>query len=73
MLILMFPSVYAERKKVDEEGKEVMLRCLLIGFKACDVDLDLEEIERDLYDLEDGNVDPKLHDGYRYGRALLRI
>lgn len=42
----MLPYTYAERKKLDEEGKEVTLRCPLIGLKAFEVDLDLEGVNR---------------------------
>lgn len=73
VMILTHPLCCAERKKVNEEGKEVLLRRPLIGFKACEVTLDLEGIRKGMYDPEDGNVDPRLHDGYRYGPALLRI
>lgn len=44
-----------------------------IGFNTCEVTLDLEGIRKGMYDSEDGNVDPRLHDGYWYGPALLRI
>lgn len=73
MMLLGHPIFRLERKKMDEEGKEVTLRCPIIGFKACEVDLDLEGINKGLYDPEDGSVDPRLHDGCRYGPALLRI
>ena len=73
LLVLMLPCTYAERKKIDEKGEEVTLRCPLIGLKAFDVDLDLEGIDKGLYDPEDGRADPRLHDGYRYGPALLRV
>ena len=69
----MLPYTYAERKKLDEEGKEVTLRCPLIGLKAFEVDLDLEGINKGLYDPEDGRADPRLHDGCRYGLALFRV
>lgn len=73
LLVLMLPCTYAERIKVDEEGREVTLRCPLIGFKAFEVDLDLEGINKGLYDPEDGKADPRLHDGCRYGPALIRV
>ena len=73
VLVLMLPCTYAERKKLDEEGKETTLRCPLIGLKAFEVDLDLEGINKGLYDPEDGKADPRLHDGCRYGPALLRV
>ena len=73
VLALMLPATYVERKKLDEEGQEVTLRCPLIGLKAFEVDLDLEGINKGLYDPEDGRADPRLHDGCRYGPALLRV
>lgn len=73
LLILMLPCTYAERKKIDENGHVVTLRCPLIGFKMFEVDLDLEGIDKGLYDPEDGRADPRLRDGYRYGPALIRI
>lgn len=73
MMILTHPLCCAERKSLDEEGKEVLLRRPLVGFKACEVTLDLEGIRKGIYDPEDGHVDQRLHDGYRYGPALLRI
>lgn len=72
-MILAHPLCCAECKRIDEEGKEVLLYRPFIGFKACEVTLDLEGIRKGIYDPEDGNVDPRLHDGYRYGPALLRI
>ena len=71
--MLLSPTFYVERKKTDEEGNEITLRCQLVGLKACEVDLDVEGIEKGLYDPPDGNVHPGLHDGCRHGRALLRI
>ena len=53
-MILTHPLCCAERKKVNEEGKEVSLRHLLIRFKACEVALDLEGIRKGMYDPEDG-------------------
>ncbi|KAI9933933.1 hypothetical protein ASPWEDRAFT_168208 [Aspergillus wentii DTO 134E9] len=73
LVILANPFICTERKKVDEEGHTVTVRYPLIGFKRCEVALDLEGIKRGLYDSEDGNTDVRLHDGYRYGRALVRI
>lgn len=72
-LVFMLPCTYAERKKIDEEGNEVMLRCPLIRLKTFEVDLDLEGINKGLYDPEGGRADPRLHDGCRYGPALLRV
>lgn len=69
----MLPCTYAERKRIDENGELVTLRCPLIGFKIFEVDLDLEGIDKGFYDPEDGKPDPRLHDGYRYGPALIRI
>lgn len=73
LLILMLPCTYAERKKIDENGEVVTLRCPLIGLKIFEVDLDLEGVDKGLYDPADGRADPRLHDGYRYGPALVRI
>lgn len=73
LLILMLPCTYAECKKIDENGELVTLRCPLIGFKIFEVDLDLEGIDKGLYDPEDGRPDPRLRDGYWYGPALIRI
>ncbi|KAI9926118.1 hypothetical protein ASPWEDRAFT_38042 [Aspergillus wentii DTO 134E9] len=72
-LIIANPEICTERKKIDEQGKEVILRCPLVGFKSCEVALDLEGIKKGLYDAVNGRVDTRLHDGYRYGRALIRI
>ena len=49
-----FPT-YAKRK-TDGEGKEAMLRCLFIESKTFEVDLDLEGINKGLYDPEDGRA-----------------
>lgn len=75
LVIMSFghPVFLLERKKIDEEGKEVTLRCPIIGFKACEVYLDVEGINKGLYDHEDGSYDSRLHDGCRYGPALFRI
>ena len=72
-LVLYSPAFHVERKKLDEEGNEVTLRCPLIGFRACEVYLDVEGINKGLYDPEDSDIDRRLHDGYRHGPALLRI
>lgn len=72
-LVLYSPAFQVERKKLDEEGNEVTLQCPLIGFRACEVYLDVEGINNGLYDPSDGNIDRRLHDGYRHGPALLRI
>ena len=73
LLMLLSPTLYVERKKTDEEGRDITLRCQLVGLKACEVDLDVEGIEKGLYDPPDGNVHPGLHDGCRHGPALFRI
>ena len=72
VMIVFHPEVCCERKKIDEEGKEVTLRCPVIGFKACEVPADLEGIKNGLYD-EGDRTDLRLHDGYRYGYARIRI
>lgn len=73
MMILTHPLCCAEHKRLDKKGKEVLLCCPLVGFKACKVTLDLEGIRKGIYDPGDGHVDPRLHDGYQYGPALFRI
>ena len=73
MMLLGHPIFHLKHKKIDEEGKEVTLQCPIIGFKACEVDLDLEGINKGLYDPEDGSVDLRLHNGCRYGPALVCI
>ncbi|RJE24494.1 hypothetical protein PHISCL_03186 [Aspergillus sclerotialis] len=72
-LMLLSPTLYVERKKTDEEGNEITLRCQLVGLKACEMNLDVEGIEKGLYDPPDGNIHPGLHDECRHGPALLRI
>lgn len=72
VLILIHPEVCIEGKRVDEEGKEVVVRWPLVGFKACEVLVDLEGIRDGLYD-EGDRTDRRLHNGYRYGNALVRI
>lgn len=72
VLILIHPEVCIEDKRLDEEGREVVVRWPLVGFKACEVLADLEGIRNGLYD-EGNRTDLRLHNGYRYGNALIRI
>lgn len=68
------PAICHERKKTDEDGREVMVQYPLVGLKCCEVELDLEGIEKGYYDMGPGEAtDERLHDGYRYSTALLPI
>lgn len=73
LLASLSPALYVERKKTDEEGREITLRCPLVGLKAYEVNLDMDGIEKGRYDPPDGDADPRLHDGCRHGPALLQI
>ena len=73
LLASLSPALYVERKTTNEEGREITLRCQLVGLKAFEVNLDMEGIEKGRYDPPDGDADPRLHDGCRHGPALLRI
>ena len=73
LLIAIHPSIYTERIRSDEMGKSVRVRRPLIGFKRCEIPLDVEGIDKGLYDAADGNTDSRLHDGCRYGYARIRI
>lgn len=59
--------------RTDEEGKSARVRRPLIGFKRCEVALDIDGINNGLYDAMNGNTDLRLHDGCRYGNARIRI
>ena len=72
--ILINPELCVERRCADEDGNTVTVRRPLVGFKCCEAVLDLDRVRRGDYDAEDDYyTDPRFRDGYRYGRALLRI
>lgn len=74
ILGVLNPAICHKCKKIDEEGKEVIVRYPLVGLRACEVELDLEGIEKGVYDKPEGKrTDEMIHDGRRYARALLRI
>ncbi|OJJ88684.1 uncharacterized protein ASPGLDRAFT_42257 [Aspergillus glaucus CBS 516.65] len=73
LLIATHPSIYTDQMRSDETGKSVRVRRPLIGFKSCEVALDVEGINHGLYDAADGNTDLRLHDGCRYGYARIRL
>lgn len=72
VLILIHPKVCVEDKRLNEEGTEVLVRWPLAGFKACEVLADLERTRNGLCDKGD-RTDLRLHNGYRYRNALVRI
>lgn len=71
--IIIDPLCVLEFKREDEDGREVVLRRPIVGFKAYEVVIDLEAIAKREYTVEGGGDDERLHDGYRYGLAFLRI
>ncbi|KAH8425196.1 uncharacterized protein LDX57_002955 [Aspergillus melleus] len=73
LLIVIDPLCVLEFKRKDEEDREVILRRPVVGFKAYEVFIDLEAIAKREYTVEGGGDDERLHDGYRYGPAFLRI
>ena len=73
VMILMRPLYCAECKRVDKGGKEVLLHHPLVGFKACEVTLDLERIRKGIYDPEDGRLDRRLQDGIGTGLLYFRF
>ncbi|KAL4917323.1 hypothetical protein BDW62DRAFT_184219 [Aspergillus aurantiobrunneus] len=72
-MIATHPSICTDRTGSDETGMPVRVRRPLIGFKRWEVALDVDGIDNGLYDAPDGNTDPRLHDGCRYGYAWIRI
>lgn len=73
LLIAIHPSICTERMRSDEAGRPVRVRRPLIGFKRWEVALDVDGIDRGLYDAADGNTDVRLHDRCRYGYAWIRV
>lgn len=73
LLIVIDPLCVLEFERKDEDEREVILRRPLVGFKAYEVFIDLEAIAKREYTVEGGCDDARLHDGYRYGLAFLRI
>ena len=73
VFILTYPRLCVERARLDENGNHVTLRRPVIGFRMCEATLDLEGISKGWYDAPDGRTDSRLHDGYRYGYALIRL
>ncbi|PLB44240.1 hypothetical protein P170DRAFT_513456 [Aspergillus steynii IBT 23096] len=73
LLITIDPLCVFEFKCRDEDGRDVILRRPVVGFKAYEVAIDLEAIAKREYTVEGGGDDDRLHDGYRYGYAFLRI
>ncbi|KAL5362069.1 hypothetical protein BJX96DRAFT_166383 [Aspergillus floccosus] len=73
ILITVDPLCVWEQHVADETGREVPVRRPLVGFRSCEQVVPLDVLERRLYRTEDGEAQPRLRDGYRYGMALVRI
>lgn len=73
LVIATHPTITTDRIRPDENGDSVIIRRPLVGFKRWEFALDIESIENGLYDDPDGNPDERLHDGYRYTYAWIRI
>ncbi|OQD65573.1 hypothetical protein PENDEC_c091G00463 [Penicillium decumbens] len=73
VIMLIDPLCVFEQKQVDENGCPFIVRRPLVGFRSCEQIIPLEVLERGLYRTEDGEDQPRLRDGYRYGPAFWRI
>ncbi|KAE8324911.1 hypothetical protein BDV39DRAFT_207429 [Aspergillus sergii] len=73
ILIAIDPLCVWECQAVDENGRSVSVRRPLVGFRSCEQVVPLEVLEQRLYRTEDGEDQPRLRDGYRYGPAFVRI
>ncbi|KAJ5302090.1 hypothetical protein N7508_006953 [Penicillium antarcticum] len=75
LAIAIHPTIATEKIKFDEKGCPVKVRRPLVGFKKWEYILDVEGIENGHYEDLDGqgNTDPRIHDGYRYTFAWIRI
>ncbi|OQE91547.1 hypothetical protein PENNAL_c0009G01403 [Penicillium nalgiovense] len=73
IILLIDPLCIFEQKQVDENGCPFTVRRPLVGFRSCEQVVPLEVLESGLYDVEDDEYQPRLHDGYRYGPAFWRI
>ena len=73
VIVLIDPLCVVEQTQIDENGCPFTIRRPVVGFRSCEQIMPLENIERGLYHVEGADDDPRLHDGYRYGYAFLRI
>ncbi|ODM15032.1 hypothetical protein SI65_09527 [Aspergillus cristatus] len=74
VLLLMNPFLCFERTIIDEDRGKVVAKAPLIGFRSCEVQLDLEGVRNGVFDYDlrigHGRNDERLQDGARYGRAF---
>ncbi|KAL4893819.1 hypothetical protein BDV59DRAFT_24335 [Aspergillus ambiguus] len=73
VIMAIDPLCVFEKQEIDENGRSVPVRRPLVGFRSCEQVIPLEVLERRLYRTEDGEDQPRLQDGYRYGLAYVRI
>ncbi|KAJ5191617.1 uncharacterized protein N7498_010602 [Penicillium cinerascens] len=73
VIMLIDPLCIFEQKQVDENECSFIVRRPLVGFRSCEQTVPLEVLERGLCRTVDGEDQPRLRDGYRYGPAFWRI
>ena len=73
VICVIDPLSVCEQKLVDENGCPFTVRRPLVGFRSCEQVVPLEVLERGLFRAREGEDQPRLRDGFRYGFAFLRI
>lgn len=73
IILLIDPLCVFEQKQIDENGRSFTVRRPLVGFRSCEQVVPLEVLERGLFRAREGEDQPRLRDGFRYGFAFLRI
>ena len=73
VILLIDPLCVFEQRQVDPNGCPFTVRRPLVGFRCCEQTVPLEILERGLCQVDGGGNEPRLHDGYSYGPAFLRI